>query len=407
MKKTRSLFPILLTFFLDNFGLAIIYPIFTPLLLNPEQTIVASTTPLFQRTFILGMLIAAFPLAQFFGAPLIGQFSDRIGRKKAFYITITGAALGYTFTAVSITAQSLVGLFISRFATGAFAGNATLCLAAIADMSPGEVSRTKNFGIVSAVGGLSFIIAIAFAGVFSNPEISRHFNPSFPIWITAILTYINLVSVIFLFHETHECQAHPGINPFKGFFHLIQVIQNKELRNIYIVNFLFILAWVASTQFLPTILIERFQFSLSQITFAFIANGMLWSLSNLFLNRFFAKRYFAGKTLLISLLVLSFLLLFVAISTSAVYFLTLYFACMVCAALCWTNGVATVSLNAPLSIQGAILGINQSMTCIAAACGPIIGGLLVSKSIHAIPLFSSLVCLLATGIAFGKKVYRH
>jgi DHA1 family tetracycline resistance protein-like MFS transporter len=406
-KNARSFFPVLLTYFLDNFGLAIIYPIFTPLLLSAKNSLVSDTTPLFTRTLLLGLLIAAFPLAQFFGAPLIGQFSDRFGRKKAFYITILGTSLGYTFTAISIAEYSLAGLFISRFATGLFAGNLTLCLAAVADMNRDEIGRTKNFGTLSAMGGLSFIIAIAFGGIFSDPTISRHFGPSFPLWITAVLSYLNLVAIFTLFHETHKGPLHPGINPFKAIRHLLQAIQSRELRSIYGVNFLFMLAWVGTMQFLPTLLLERYHFPLHRVTTCLVGVGLCWSLSNLLINRWLAKYYFPAKTLLICLLLLSAFLISTLASAGPTSFLILFYASALCAALCWTNGLATISLKAPLSIQGSILGINQSMTSLAAMISPIIGGFLISKNIYAFHLFGSLACLLAGAILFAKTLKKQ
>src|SRR5581483_462094 len=244
-KDNQALFPVLLTYFLDNFGLAIIYPIFTPLLIKSEHAFFATPAPLLERTLFLGFLIAAFPFAQFFGAPVIGQFSDRVGRKRAFYITIFGTGLGYAFTALSIMHFSLAGLFISRFATGLFAGNLTLCLATIAHMSPDDTSRTQNFSLINALGGMSFIIALALGGILSDRNLSAYFNPSFPFWLIAILSYINLGCLHLFFHEPYKGPKHPGFNPFKGVHHLLQGIRSKELRTIYVGNFLFLLSWIA------------------------------------------------------------------------------------------------------------------------------------------------------------------
>jgi MFS transporter, DHA1 family, tetracycline resistance protein len=404
-KRRRSLFPILLTYFLDNFGLAIIYPIFTPLILKSPHSFLSDETPYFERTILLGILIGSFPLAQFFGAPLIGQFSDRFGRKRAFYFTILGTALGYTFTSVSMMKLSLIGLLISRFCTGLFAGNLTLCLAAIADMSPDETSRTKNFGQIGAIGGLSFIVAIAFGGILSDPNISHHFNPSFPFWITALLSYVNLICMILLFHETHPPSPHPGLNPFRGIRNIIIGLQSKELRIIYAVNFLFMLTWVASMQFLPAFLFLDFKFQTGGVTLCLMAIGAIWSLTNLFINRQLAKWFFPGRTLLICLLLISLLLLVLLFSNTPIAFFSLFFPAVCCASLCWTNGVATISLKAPSSIQGSILGINQSMNSIAAMLSPLIGGILVSINKHAIYVFGGLVTLFAFSLLMRYKAY--
>lgn len=406
-QRSRHLFPVMLTYFLDNFGLAIIYPIFTPLLIKTEHAMLASTASFFERTALLGLLIAAFPFAQFFGAPLIGQFSDRFGRKRAFYITILGTALGYTFTAISITGHSLMGLFLCRFASGMFAGNLTLCLAAVADLSHDDISRTRNFSLLSAIGGLSFIIAISFGGVLSDPRIHTVFNPSFPFWIIALLSYLNLICMILLFHETHRPIRHPGINPLKGMNNLKMGIHSAELRIIYVVNFLFMMSWVGSMQFLPTFLIEHFQLSIGQITLCFVGVGAAWSLSNLFVNRSLAKRFFSGEILLGCLFLLALALLFTLMTHSLIPFLCLFLASTSLASLCWTNGLATVSIKAPLAIQGSILGINQSMSSVAAMLSPIIAGILAAFSEHAVYAFAGACALLAFWIFFSKKAYLH
>lgn len=400
-KRRRSLFPVLLTYFLDNFGLAIVYPIFTPLVLKSTHLILSYS----ERTILLGILIGAFPLAQFFGAPLIGQFSDKFGRKRAFYATILGMAIGYTFTSISVMQNSFTGLFISRFLTGLFAGNLTLCLAAIADMSPDDPGRTKNFGLISTIGGLSFIIAIALGGVLSNPNISRHFNPSFPFWITALLTYINLACMMLFFHETHPSSRHPGVNPFKGIHNIIFGLKDKELRVIYAVNFLFMFTWVALMQFLPSFLLLDLKFQILELTLTLMAIGAIWSFANIFINRILANRYFPGRTLLGCLILMSLFLLFLTFVNSPVTFLCLFFLMACCAALCWTNGVATVSLKAPASIQGSILGINQSINSVAAMLGPIVGGVLMGINAHAIYLFGGVISVLAFSLLMSYKAY--
>lgn len=401
--RKRVLFPIFLTYFLDNFGLAVIYPIFTPLFLQQGHLIIPQETSYFLRTLLLGILIGAFPLAQFFGAPLIGQFSDRSGRKKAFLFTIACTAFGYTMTAISIFYNSLPMLFASRFFTGLFAGNLTLCLASIADMSPDEKTRSKNFGQIGAVGGLSFIIAIAAGGIFSDSKFSTLFNPSLPFWITATLAYVNLLVLYFLFQETHPVKGRPSLNPFRGIHHIADAIRNRQVRRLYCINFLFMLAWVASMQFFPTYLIRHFYFTTTSITFCLIGVGFAWSLTNLWINRSLASHLFPGKTLMYSLLALGILLSAVVLFHSPSSFLLLFFPAVCCASLCWTNGLATISLKAPIEMQGSILGINQSMISVAAMISPPIGGLLSGLSRHAVYIFSGLICLIAFALIHKRK----
>jgi MFS transporter, DHA1 family, tetracycline resistance protein len=316
-----------------------------------------------------------------------------------------GTAIGYTFTSLCVMEQSITALFISRFFTGLFAGNLTLCLAAIADMSPDDKSRAKNFGQIGAIGGLSFIVAIAFGGIFADPNIRGHFNPSVPFWITAFLSFVNLTCMILLFHETHPASRNPGVNPFKGVRNLGLGLKSKELRIIYCVNFLFLFAWIASMEFLPTLLMLDFKFQIIQVTLCLMVTGLIWSLTNICINRLLAKRFYPGRTLLCSLLLISLLLLFLLFSKGMVAFFCLFFLAVAFASLCWTNGVATISLKAPSAIQGSILGINQSINSIASMLSPMVGGLLISINKHALPIFGGAMTLLAFCLLISFKGY--
>ncbi len=398
--------PIFFTYFLDNFGLAIIYPIFTPLLLNPMHPFFIESTTYVQKTVLLGLLIGIFPLAQFFGAPIIGQFSDKLGRKKAFYFTILGTAIGYTLTGWSILQNSLALLFISRLITGLFAGNLTICLASIADMSPDQHSRAKNFGTLAAIGGISFILAILLGGILADPKYNIYFNPSLPFWITAILSYLNFILMILVFQETHPPRLSTGLNPFRGIQNLTIAIRNSSLRMLYLINFCFMLSWVTCMQFFPITLIKTFHYGTGEITLSLMAIGMTWSISNLWVNRYLSNRFYPAKTLLISLAVLSACLLLLSLSLAPALFFSVFYPATLCASLCWTNGLATVSLKASCDMQGSILGINQSITSIAAMLGPAIGGILVGLGNHTLFLFTGVCSLTALMLLYKTKIYR-
>ena len=404
--RKYNLFPIFLTYFLDNFGLAIIYPIFTPLFFQNEGLFFEASTTYLQKTILLGLLIGSFPLAQFFGAPLIGQFSDRVGRKKAFYITILGTAFGYTITAFSILENSLGLLFASRVLTGLCAGNLTICLAAIADQSVDQKTRTKNFGSIAAIGGVSFVLAILSGGILSDPKHHPLFDPSFPFWLTAALSYINFFIMLFLFEETHPKQPEGVLNAFQGVKLLFLAVRSSHVSALYFVNFLFMLSWVATMQFFPITMFKRFHLSVEKLTICLAGVGLIWSFANLLINRYLCKRYYPGKTLLICLSIQSVCLFALSLPLSSSVFLLLFYPAAFCAALNWTNAVATVSLKAPSDMQGSILGVNQSMTSVAAMLGPALGGIIVGWSEHWIFIMTGLFSLLAFVFLFINKLYR-
>jgi DHA1 family tetracycline resistance protein-like MFS transporter len=404
VKTHPALYPVMLTYFLDTFGLSMVYPIFSPLFLKPELGLLTGQESFLYRTLLLGFLIAFFPLAQFFGAPLIGEFSDRFGRKRAFFITILGTGIGYCLTALGILLKFLPLLFISRFWTGFFAGNLTICLAAIADMSQDEESRTKNFGLLGAIAGTSFITGIIFAGDLSHPQLHPILGLSFPFWTIACLSLLNLILMIFLFHESHPTKTKFSINLLKGAHNILLAMKMKKNRMIYLAYFSFMMCWVTSMQFLPTFLIKNFAVDPVLITQAFIGIGLIWSLSNFAINPLIARFLHPPKVLIFSLFLLS-ALLFLSLAPETLFlFLILFLGATFFGALCWTNSLATVSLCTPTEHQGSILGINQSFGAIASIIGPAIGGLVAGHGAHFIYVFTGAVSLLsATFLFIGRK----
>jgi MFS family permease len=405
-RRRRSLIPVFLTFFLDNFGLAVIYPIFTPLVMNPNEGFFASSPTFFTRTLTLGLLIGAFPLAQFFASPLIGQYSDRYGRKRAFYFTILGTTLGYALTACAIAFHSLHLLFASRWITGLCAGNLTICLAALADLCPDEHIRAKNFGHISAIGGLSFILAILVGGVLSDPVFYRYFSPSIPFWITAFLSLLNFILMVILFHETHPTHVKKSLNPFQGIQNLKMAVADGDLRVLYGTNFFFKIAWVASMQFLPAFLIKIYAYPSHQITYVLLGVGAAWTLANWVINRLLAKWVYPGISLLYSLGLLALFTFLLAFDWPAALFLTFFFLSAAGASLSWTTGMATLSIKAPAQIQGSILGVNQSVTALASVCAPALGGLLIGIEPGLLYLFCGGCCLVAFILLRLSHAYR-
>jgi MFS transporter, DHA1 family, tetracycline resistance protein len=393
--RKLSLLSIYFTFALDTFGIGIIYPIFTPLFLNTKLHFFAATDTLFERTLFLGILIALFPFSQFFGAPLIGDFSDRIGRKKAFIITITGSILGYIITTASIAFESLFWLLISRLICGFFAGNTTICLATLSDLSADEKERSKNFGMISAFGGLSFFCAIFIGGFFSNPHLDTLFSPALPFAITGFLFASNLILMLLSFTETHQVPSTRGFQLFKGFHNIFSALKIPKLKNCYLIYFFFVTAWMSSMQFFPTILLNTFSVSPNLLTISFLGVGLIWSLSNLIIQRFLAKRYSPEQVLSVIIPLLSLVLLSCLLANTYYTFIVHYGLAVALAALSWSNILAYVSLNASLDVQGRILGINQSFGSIASILGAILGGFIAAIHPKLVLLYSTLLCIFA------------
>lgn len=384
----RRLLPLLSTYFVDTFGLAIVYPLLTPLFLNENYGLLSPERTPAQRLVLLSLLIASFPLAQLFGAPLIGALSDRIGRRRVFLITISGGIFGYLLTAIGIQAGLLTLLWIGRILTGLFAANLSLCLAAIADMSRNSTMRARHFGWIGAVGGPGFIIAIFTGGALIN-------YPSLAFFLTAALAMINLLIVIRLFRETHPSHPAQPFNVLLGLHNISTAMKFKGVRPIYLSYFFFTMCWVTSMQLLPSYITLRLSGTAFQVSLALICVALFWLIANSLVNPWLAKRLPSPAVFSVALSLLTLLLFLTLAMKNFALFLPFFSLAALFSALSWTNGLATISLTAPPSIQGSILGINQSISALASIIGPIIGGALVSFGTGFLLIFTGICSLIA------------
>lgn len=139
----RRILPVLVIVLVDLMGLSIIVP------LLPLFAARFGATPL-----LVGVLQAAYPLMQFLGAPVLGRFSDRYGRKPVLLISQVGTLAGFILLGF---ANALWLLFLSRIIDGLSGANISTAQAAIAD-STTEKNRTQGLGLIGAAFGVGFIL---------------------------------------------------------------------------------------------------------------------------------------------------------------------------------------------------------------------------------------------------------
>jgi len=140
----------MITAFVDMLGLAMIIP----LLPFYATKLGASNT-------IVGVLIAAFSIAQLASAPLWGKFSDRYGRRPALLVGLLISAVAYVIFAYAAT---LWLLLLSRVVQGLGGGTIGVVQAYVADASA-EKDRAKGLGWLSAATSLGAVVGPAIGSV--------------------------------------------------------------------------------------------------------------------------------------------------------------------------------------------------------------------------------------------------
>ena len=177
---------IFVTLLIDVIGWGIIIPVIPNLIKELTHSDTSSAAE------YGGWLTGAFAGMQLLCAPLIGNLSDRYGRRPILLISLFGFGIDYLFLSFAPT----VGwLFVGRIVAGITGASFTTAAAYIADISTNE-NRAQNFGMIGAAFGLGFIIGPGIGGLLGQ------FGPRVPFIAAAILCLLNWLWGYFVLPES-------------------------------------------------------------------------------------------------------------------------------------------------------------------------------------------------------------
>lgn len=398
----KQLYPLYLTIFIDLLGIGIIIPVLAALFFDPSSAMVPIDMTYERRALYLGLITALYPLFQFFGAPIVGTLSDRVGRKKMLVISLVGTGISYVLFALGVLTHSLALLFISRSLAGLCGGNISVAQSAIADLSTPE-TRAKNFGMIGMAYGLGFIFGPFLGGKLADSSLVWWFSAHIPFWFSAALAFTNTGLVIKFFKETNRHLTQGALDlghMFKGGARNIRRAWSmKSTRSLFVVSFFFMLGFSFFTQFFQVYLINRFGFTERNIGNYFAYAGVLIALVQGFIVPLVARKkssiWVLGR--MPFLLGLSFILL---ASVNQEWFLV-YSAPFVALAygLSHPNLMSLISSRTRPEEQGEILGINQSVFSLAQMIPPLISAYILTIA-DTLPIVVAGIVVLVSWVIF-------
>ncbi len=185
-KRTPAVIFIFITLILDITWLGIIIPVMPTLI--RELTNVS----LSEAAEYGGLLLFSFAIMQFISAPILGNLSDRYGRRPVLLGSLFGFSLDYLLLAL---APTIGWLFIGRIIAGIMGASITTAMAYIADVSSPE-KRAQNFGLIGAAFGIGFIVGPVIGGILGE------YGSRIPFYAAAGLTALNWLYGYFVLPES-------------------------------------------------------------------------------------------------------------------------------------------------------------------------------------------------------------
>lgn len=179
----RRVLPIFLLVFVDMLGLTLLLP-----LLHLYAAAFGG------GALEIGLVIAAFPLAQMLGVPVMGALSDRYGRKPLLLISQVTTCVSFIMLGL---ADTLALIILSRVIDGLFGANLATARAALADITDSS-NRARGLGVIGAAFGLGFTIGPVIAII--TVELSD--SLALPAFTAAVYSFISILITTFIFKET-------------------------------------------------------------------------------------------------------------------------------------------------------------------------------------------------------------
>lgn len=394
-----------LTIFIDVLGYGLVIPVLTPLFRDPVQGIFSVDVSAYWRNVALGALLASFPLAQFFGAPILGSLADRHGRRKMLLFSLVGTFVGYTLFSIGIWQQQLFLLYLGRIIAGFMGGNIAITLSMISDITQTDEGKTRRFGMIGVAVALGVIIGPFLGGILSHREYSPLFSFTTPFVLAAVLSFINILVAYFVLPETLKKSINVVTNIFAAPRHVISAFSNGSLKIVYLMIFLQTLGFNFFAQFFSVYLYEEFGITELQTGFLFAYTGFWLAFSQGIAVRYIVEKVRIDKVIRISLFMLAFTYLALLIPEKLIWFYVVLPMIALFHGFVLPNTTTLISSGSSDKEQGEMLGIYQSVQALAQVFPPVIAGFIATINAD-LPIVAAGVCTLVSWGVFQTYKYK-
>ena len=308
-----------------------------------------------------GWLGFAYAVMQFFCAPILGNISDRVGRRPVLLFAL--AALGVDYIIMGL-APNITWLFVGRTLSGIAGASFIPAYAYLADITPPE-KRAQNFGIVGAAFGLGFIIGPAAGGFLGT------LGPRMPFFFAAGLAFANVTWGFFVLPESlaKESRRHFDIkraNPVGALMH----IRKYPLVPVVAAAIFF---WQLAQQAFPSTwsyyTMFRFHWTPAGVGASLAFVGFIMAVSQGLLTRVVIPRFKERRTAMVGMVFGACAYAGFAFATRG-WMMYAWMTAFLAAALVYPSLNAIMSQQVPANAQGELQGAVAGLYSIASIVGP-------------------------------------
>jgi DHA1 family tetracycline resistance protein-like MFS transporter len=400
-----TLYTLLTVVFIDWLGVGLVYPMFSAMLFSSDAHLLSAAADAATRATCLGILLACMPLTQFFSAPLLGQLSDRIGRRSLILSCLIVGITGYLLALVAVGYAWLWLLLLSRIFIGISAGSTALVAASLADLSKGdEQVKARFFGLYNMAMGLGFMVGPFVGGRLSHTLLLGLKPYMLPFAIATAVLLVSFIMVVLVMQETAQVRRAPSEKGYNVLRQLTRAYSWPGLRRLFLAFFIFCLGWSFYWEFISVYLMRAHQFTTVTIGTVYAYGAAMYALSCGFLIQGVVKR-FGARLIFPAALALGGLSIAVLLLPFPLWMWWLMMPIQqYMVALIFPTITTLISNASPADQQGEALGVMQSVDAFSCALSPLCGGWLLALTVKMPMIIGATAFLGASGI-MGYALY--
>jgi DHA1 family tetracycline resistance protein-like MFS transporter len=349
---------IFITLLIDVTGFGLIIPVMPQLI---EKLL--GVTDISKASLYGGWLTFAYAIMQFVFAPVLGNLSDKYGRRPVLLFSLLGFGIDYLFLSF---APSIGWLFVGRVIAGITGASFTTASAYIADISTAE-NRAQNFGMIGAAFGIGFILGPALGGLLGE------LDHRMPFLVAAGLALLNAAYGYFVLPESLD-KAHRRPFEWKRANPVGSLLQLRKYPAVIGLVGSLILVYIAAHAVQSNwsfFNIEKFKWTPKMIGISLAVVGALVGLVQGVLVRYINPKIGNEKSIYVGLGLYAFgMLLFAFATQSWMMFVFLIPYCL--------GGIAgpalqsVISGHVPPNEQGELQGALTSLMSLTSIGGPLL-----------------------------------
>ena len=368
---------------------------------------------------VVGLLVGTYALCQLVAGPVLGQISDRVGRKPVLAVSHVGTFAGLLVLA---WAPNHAIVFAARALDGLTAGNLSTAQAYIADTTAPK-ERARAFALIGIAFGIGFLV-----GPGASGYLTHHFGYRVPILGAAALSFVSILGTTFLLPNEKNARAPtpsgaeteapvaPGGRRVRVLDWGVYVgyLRRPVLGALLLDFFLFTFAFAMFTSGAALFAERRFTvagvpFGPKEVGYIYMYSGFVGILVQGSLRQGALVRAFREPGLVM-----------IGFAASAVGYALLGlshgFALLAVAVTIASFGTGVlrptltslITQRASRTEQGVVLGLNQSLMSVSQIVGPALAGALIDRHLLTEWAFVAAVVMLAGGVSsFSALRARH